>query len=455
MNNNESNNINVQLTTVNEPTNIKEIISSWLDIGFKLGIALGALISWIFFSFFVNALPSLGNLGDIAIYLISISAWSLIISGYIIATSFASSFIIKSTSEFNDDTKTSLAWYYVIFTVISTLTLLLLKICESPQFVWNILITLLFLFFPLLYSGFILSPAPTKTVINTIFDIGFPLIIFSLIILLEALMIDKIYDDWNEQLWIYFLWIVVIVVLNSSIIKDQIANWNTALFIVIGYLGIIAMGFIVLEIDNPIIVKPFKQLKLGHYKTELHFKDDFINKSNPFSLNETNQTSNVFFVLSSVGDEYIIKEIKYAQHKADDNLTHNHLMPFTYCNALYYCEDENFSKIWKLNDKDQLIRLKNVPLDFNLSIKKEFKRWKQWKEPIYRIKKENIEFEITGKDFESRSTIWNYRPIKEPKPSKYKTKENPKKLTKQCTPNITQTCYCSYTNNQPLQMSQP
>jgi hypothetical protein len=43
--------INVQLSTVNEPKNIKEIFSSWLDIGFKLGITLGAFISWAFFHF--------------------------------------------------------------------------------------------------------------------------------------------------------------------------------------------------------------------------------------------------------------------------------------------------------------------------------------------------------------------------------------------------------------------
>jgi|GEM_PF-6904389 len=439
----------------------KAILSSWLDIGFKLGLALGALISWIFFSFFVNTLPSLGSIGDIAIYLISISAWSIIVAFYVIAISIASSFLIKTSSNYINYPSNSFINYYFGFPFLSIVVLIGFKYFHLTQQTINVVLSFLFFLAPIVYSLFVNEFRPAKNknrmawFIDRITNIGLPLILFSLVLFLIALMLDNFFNSLYNQAFIYLLFIIIIIFINYFIIKDELKNWKIALGIAISYLVITSIIFAALKIDNPMIVQPFKLLKLGYYKTELHFKEDFINKANPFPLNETNQTSNTFFVLSSVGDEYIIKEIKYAHYVADNNISHNQLFPFTYCDELYYCEDENFSKVWKLNDKDQLIRLKNVPLDFNLSIKKEFNRWKQWKEPIYRIKKDNIEFEIIGKDFESRSTIWKSKSIKEPKPSKGKTKENPNKATKKCIQNIPQTCYCSYPNNNLSPTSRP
>lgn len=60
---------------------------------------------------------------------------------------------------------------------------------------------------------------------------------------------------------------------------------------------------------NPIVIFPFKQLKFGYYEAELKFKKDFIEKSNPFDFKETNTTNkNIFFILSSIGDEYILQD---------------------------------------------------------------------------------------------------------------------------------------------------
>jgi hypothetical protein len=429
--------INVQLSTVNEPKNIKEIFSSWLDIGFKLGITLGAFISWAFFSFFVNTLPSLGSIGDIAIYLISISAWSLILAFYIVAISFASSFFIKISTYFNEYSSNMLASYYLIFTFLSFLILSILKVCEESNIVWNIAFIFLAFGIPLFYS-LIFFQGISRKPWDRIGDIGLPLISFSLILLLIAL----IFDNWNNQRLTLIVFVIAIILLNVLIIKGLIKNSKTALFIVISYLVIVSIIFSMLKIDNPMIVKPFELLKLGHYKTELHFKDDFINKSNPFPLNETNQTSNTFFILSSVGDEYILREtLTSNDHNDSKTSNHNKLYPFDYNRTRYYCEDYNASLIWKVSDLNNtyIQKVKYKSHDFNKTVEQILTHWKTIDQKTYRIKKENIEFEVTGKDAEKQSTIWKINSSKKIIPKKDKDKHN--KPPKKCIPNVTQTCY--------------
>lgn len=453
MNNNEPTNINIQLSTVNEPVNIKEIISSWLDVGFKLGIALGAFISWAFFSFFVNALPSLGSIGDIAIYLISISAWSLIVSGYIVAISFASSYLIKFSSNFNSYDRYYLIWYYVVFPILSFLILWCLATLKVPSFIWSIIIPLL-LFDPLLFAALLISN-PQRNFLERLTDIGFPLMLYSPLLLIFLPFAFNLQNS-SEVIFI-ILTIIFLILINIAIINGYVKNWKIALGIAISYLAIISIIFAALKIDNPIIVQPFKLLKLGYYQTELHFKDDFINKSNPFPLNETNQTSNVFFVLSSIGDEYILRETRAAEDHNDSNVSnHRGLYPFDYNETRYYCEDDNASLIWKISDLNNthIQKVKYQSHDFNKTIEKLLSHWKTIDQKTYRIKKENIEFEIVGKEIEKQSTIWNTKQIQNkpvilPPPIKPKAKAD-------CNTTVSkQACYCSYPNNNLLQTSQP
>lgn len=401
----------------NNPNETKEVFSTWLDIGFKLALALGALISWIFFSFFVNTLPSLGSIGDITIYLVSISAWSLILAFYIVAISFASSFLIKTSSNYINYYNNAFIYYYFGFPIISILFLLILKYFNLTQETINIILSFLFFVFPVIYSLFVKEFLPIRNInrvtrfLNRIIDIGLPLILFSLILLLIALMLDKFFNKLYVQSLIYSSFIVIIVFINYFIIKGDLQNWKKALGIAISYLAIISIIFSALKIDNPMIVKPFELLKLGYYKAELHFKEDFVNKANPFPLNENNQTSNVFFILSSIGDEYILRETRTAEDHNDSNVSnHNNLYPFDYNGTRYYCEDDNQSLIWSASrsNKNYIHKIKNRTRDFNETIKKQLEYWKTIDQKTYRIKKENVEFEVVGKEIETQSTVWEH-----------------------------------------------
>lgn len=176
------------------------------------------------------------------------------------------------------------------------------------------------------------------------------------------------------------------------------------------FLSITALIFKISNKPNLIITTPFSILKLGYYQAELHFKDEFINK-HPFNLNNNYQTNNVFFILSSVGDEYILRETRKAMEYNESNISHHTgLYPFDYNGTRYYCEDDNQSLIWIIPDSKNkyILKVKNRTRDFNATIEKQLQYWKTIDQKSYRIKKDNVELEVVGKEIEMQSTVWKH-----------------------------------------------
>ena len=207
----------------------------------------------------------LGNLGDITIYLIAISAWSFIIAVLLVAITFASSFMIRYSSYYHTYSVKSIALYYPIFILISAFVLSLLALCESPQISWNIVLTLLFFIAPLFYAYSLTNKS--REGFERIADIGVPLIFFSPIVFLIGYAIDTVI--------LHGLSIIFFAVCNLLIIAEKKLTWQINLFIVSSTLVILSITFTTAKISNPFIVSPFKLLQLGYYNSELHFKNEF------------------------------------------------------------------------------------------------------------------------------------------------------------------------------------
>lgn len=100
-------------------------------------------------------------------------------------------------------------------------------------------------------------------------------------------------------------------------LDEQFYRWFPigCAFSVICYLSLILVNQ---HKDVFFITKSFELLKLGHYNATLQFKEDFIQKDNPFKSNLKNCKEGYFFIRSSIGDEYILQEF---EERKEDNTT--------------------------------------------------------------------------------------------------------------------------------------
>jgi|GEM_PF-3569835 len=149
---------------------------------------------------------------------------------------------------------------------------------------------------------------------------------------------------------------------------------------------------------NPLVVAPFANLKLGYYPAELHFKKEFIEDTNFFNMRDRNITSNVFFILNSIGDEYIVRE-RSPIFFVDDNIS---LSAIDYNNTIYWYNKDN-NKTYTFKD------FHFQPADeVNASTLKDASNKDQTKKytntQVYRIKKSDVLYEINGKGFDKRNT---------------------------------------------------
>lgn len=384
---------------------IDTLFTNWSTIMFKLSIVIGAFISWAFFSFYVNALPSLGNLGDITIYLIAISAWSFLIASLLIAVTFASSYMIRYSAYYHTYSIKNIALYYPIFTFLSALILSLLALCESPPILWNITLGLLFLIMPLGYAY--LLPNKIRKSTERLVDIGSPLIFFSFIVFLIGYAIDTVIQHGFFEALFIICSTVFFAICNSLIVSEKKLTWQIVLFIVSSTLVIISITFTTAKISNPLIVSPFKLLQLGYYNAELHFTNEFMQESTPFKLNDNNESSNTFFILSSMGDEYILQETQktYIDVKKDENTTIRVKQIDINGTSYWYQMNKNNLLVWTDKNLTQQVDI-NISEDIeNRNERCELNQLQCSK--IYRIKKENITYEITGIDT-GQSTVWRH-----------------------------------------------
>lgn len=204
--------------------------------------------------------------------------------------------------------------------------------------------------------------------------------------------------------------------------------------------------------NSSLLEKIFATSGFGHYSTRLQFKADYIKTSNPFLLNESNQTINTFEMLSNLGKEYIIKE-KYPLKilnkeivKQDGNLSNKaqqtvfmHLCWDKYENIgrldkNVSCGEDNKTDPNKLTSTEQLFdsNASGFSVDYG-----DNRRWytslcwdvnktigdlseatdckgeaklkltpKQNNSYIFRINKDNVINEMTGEEPNKQTTMW-------------------------------------------------
>ncbi|MDD4885048.1 hypothetical protein [Sulfuricurvum sp.] len=440
--------------------NFKPIIISWLEFSLKIGIAFGAFIAWLFYYLYVGAMPAIGNIGDITIFLLMIAGVGVLIAFILFFFHFGPALSLRIEINEQYKRKKLILTYIAIPVIIHIIGWsYFLDIKNHTEHYLLILSSLvIILYFLSDYDKYYL---PFHS-----FYLSTYYLLYSLgLISWFALAFSNFQKSGDIILYLFDTLIIAYITVFNLIILKKDPIIKTLAIIGILLLFTISQFFNVHRIDNPMITYPFHALKLGYYKAELYFKNDFINKSNPFPLNENNQTLNTFFILSSIGDEYILRETRTAEDHNDSNVSnHNSLYPFDYNETRYYCEDDNISLIWKISDLNNtyIQKVTKRSYDFNKTVEKLLTHWKTIDQKIYRIKKENIDFEMVGKEIEKQSTIWRINSSKKSISSKDKNttttppQNNQQKPKKHCISNISiQSCYCSYPNNQLLQTSQP
>ena len=70
-----------EITESNGFKDWKKSFVAWLEFIFKVGLGVGSVIAFCFYFFYVRAMPSIGNIGDITIFLIMIAGIGIIIPG--------------------------------------------------------------------------------------------------------------------------------------------------------------------------------------------------------------------------------------------------------------------------------------------------------------------------------------------------------------------------------------
>lgn len=318
----------------------------------------GIILSILYFMFYGNALPSIGNISQLSSYLIAIFGVALIFIIYFIVTTISPSLVLFENNFIKEYYK-NIIFQKILIALINIIIFNLIAYYNDIRFALMFASSFIFIF---IFQLFLVKKYSYKWDILKSVPVWSSFISYSLLsIFFIALMLSPISStpaSFNMTILLISLLAQCLFTIPNAIFLHNMASFtNTSkasvrnvlrllLLTTIVIISILSMAFSILKQPNKLITTPFSILKFGYYTAELHFKQEFIDKSNPFPLNDTNQTSNIFFILSSVGDEYIFCDI---------NSTHEH----------------NVSR-------------------------------------MYRIKKENVEFEVVGKEIEAQSTVWKH-----------------------------------------------
>lgn len=375
-----------------------------LELLFKLSLALGAFISWVFFTFYVGALPSFGNIGDVTTYLVLIVLSSLLILAMIILILFFSPFFLKDSLAKDEivlkKQRKRSVFYFIAYLVLSIIVSYLFVGNDKMEVYFGYTLLFMMVILPYGYSIWLswIETHENAQLFGKLFSssivskfIGF--LMFSLVSFSTVLIILESNLSYTMFLLLIFIAIMHIIILESNINKTNLSI-GIGLFLVI-----FSISLSLAKIDNPIITKPFELLKLGHYKAELHFNKEFMINNNPFPLNENNSSSNTFLILSSIGDEYILKEVRHEQNQ------NGHTVYGFDFNKTAYCYDDNESFIGQYDNRE-CKKIQNVTFELNATANKLRTYWKKANNKVYRFKKEDVVFEVTGNGLKRQFTVW-------------------------------------------------
>lgn len=438
-----------QSSTVNTDFKAIKILKEWdwlLTSLLKISVFIGALVSWSYFSFYVRVLPSFNSIGDITAYLVLICIWASLVTLLIGLFSFTPFFLVHDLSRKETNTTNKTKWIIrIFFILVPFLTVIAYSIDTLHQLINNyqqrvLLVSVSFL--PAIFM-FLLQydqnnhqiKKSCKRVFSILVSFLRPTFMFLLQYDQNNHQNKKLYKS-RKYIWSYlykiifllvnteklfFLCIYACIMTFAVIICMDINSWFLLFiaFLVLINIFIITdkeyavkkfFGIIVLMIiffstsmqfakkDNIIIIAPFKMLQLGNYNAELHFKKEFIMNEKPFALNDKNLTYGVFKVLSSIGDEYIIQEIR-VEEKINSHLFYKLVVggkPY------YYCDNNN--SVFIKNKDNSLTKTMNFKIIEEAKKLREYN--KQNVNSSYRIDKDNITFEKTGNSINWSATSW-------------------------------------------------
>jgi len=315
----EKNTENTKMTNIFESLNHTDtILKNIKSIFLSLGSIIGSFILFSYFSFYVRSIPSNISLGSLSLILLMIAAWAVIVSVFFILISFGSSWWLKDIWSKDEKTRkkqqTYSIGYFIGYPIISGLCLLVINKYTFETMIEKSIFFVIFIIFPLIYalllsyfenkqSYKIIKPILYTTLIKGMF---ISLLFYSFINILIALAISS-----SNLKSLYVLGLLVIIIfINCLILLEKLDDFNIKITFMAMYIISISFYFTALKIDNPIIVLPFQHFRLGNYSEELHFKQSYINETNFLNMKEHNQTRKTFFILSSMGDEYILKNDK-------------------------------------------------------------------------------------------------------------------------------------------------
>lgn len=223
---------------------------------------------------------------------------SLNIMGIIILSIFITILIVIIIYILKNIDKEYFTWIIIVFSILPFLITFKIKVLLTQSS-----LLLLHSFVMTLYSFFLFTNS-SKSIVLILFSICF--IIFFNIVVLNAIKDKfKLEDEQKtQQDKFFYQWFPIVSII----------------FLVL----ILSFVWLNFHIDNIFITKPFQMLRLGYYKATLQFKEDFIQKNNPFELNKNNCEEGNFFIRSSLGDEYILEELgKHEEYEKNEKNKEN------------------------------------------------------------------------------------------------------------------------------------
>lgn len=303
------------------------ISNSFFILFLKLITFVGLVISFFYFVFYVHALPKINDFSELIHYVITIACVGLFILILFVAFSiWPSLYLSIFQQEIRQKYKIAITFVLFITPIFVFVRLLLIHysldnpIVTITNLVLIFIITLFFMFkknekFPYFLFLFLIGIVYATA----------PVIHFSSLLLLQISQNE--FEYWYAFV-ISFLFFMGIIYTNHRIViygytdffklpidffPDPLNKTKKTFILVglysLGLLFALSVIFITMRIDNLFITMPFKILKLGNYSSELEFDKSYIQDYNPFPLNKNLENKNVFYILNSLGNDYIIKEI--------------------------------------------------------------------------------------------------------------------------------------------------
>lgn len=298
----------------------KEQISvlDFFKITYQIALIFGISISLLYFCFIVEAFPNIKEISQIISYLIAISGVTLVYILFfsilmIIPSSILAVESKKMPSLNNYDLSVFFSFPFISHIITNLILIFSSKIPIIEQH-WILLffieISILILVLRYFYKkGY-------RDSLSLYLAYWFVTFIFILYFFISIYNTEGF--DFFIQVCVICLISLVIVCINiyahtknKLLLNNAFKTTLLAKYIItisFSFVLITSIGSLLTNSQNPIFVKPFSILKIGSYVAKFDFKKDFSSPKNLFPLNDTNQTSNIFLVLSSTGDEYILKE---------------------------------------------------------------------------------------------------------------------------------------------------